>query len=256
MTQAFRNASNLKSIDLSSFDTSALIRATGLFRGCTSLTSIDLSNFDTRNVEKMDYMFYNCGALESITFGENFKVGNVDTMSFMFYHCSSLKSIDVSNWGEASRLYYVNNLFNGCASLTEFDSTGFIASPTDMGYMFNGCTNIVSINLSSFTRTGIARYQRLMCDCVHLKEAFIPNFDLSRFTDLNASANNPGRSEMFKNVGTQTNNGCDIYVNEVSYLSITEKNAGGYDPTYHHFRTPEGELWSDVLNNDDAVTEE
>ena len=56
--------SSLKSIDLSSFNTSNVKDIRGMFFGCSSLESIDLSSFNTSNVNNMDLMFYNCSSLK------------------------------------------------------------------------------------------------------------------------------------------------------------------------------------------------
>ena len=67
-----------------------------MFKGCSSLKSIDLSSFNTTNVNNMARMFSHCSSLESIDLSSfnTTNANNVKDMSWMFWGCSSLKSID------------------------------------------------------------------------------------------------------------------------------------------------------------------
>jgi surface protein len=66
----FRDCSSLKSIDLSSFNTTNVNDMESMFRKCKSLKSLDLSSFDTTNVSNMILMFSYCSSLKK----ENIKI--------------------------------------------------------------------------------------------------------------------------------------------------------------------------------------
>ena len=70
MSGMFCECSSLKSIDLSSFNTSNVKNMCMMFRYCSSLISIDLSSFNTSNVKNMSYMFDRCSSLKK----ENIKI--------------------------------------------------------------------------------------------------------------------------------------------------------------------------------------
>ena len=72
--------SSLKSIDLSSFNTSNVKDMICMFKYCSSLKSIDLSSFNTSNVNNMSYMFMNCSSLKLIDLS-SFNTSNVNDMS-------------------------------------------------------------------------------------------------------------------------------------------------------------------------------
>ena len=57
MGYLFRNCNNIKTIDVSSFDTTSVTSMLAMFYGCSSLTSLNLSNYDTSNVKSMNTMF-------------------------------------------------------------------------------------------------------------------------------------------------------------------------------------------------------
>ena len=65
-----------------------------MFNGCSSLKSIDLSSFNTSNVNNMSCMFNVCSSFESIDLS-SFNTSNVNDMSFMFSFCSSLQKENI-----------------------------------------------------------------------------------------------------------------------------------------------------------------
>ena len=67
-----------------------------MFSGCSSLKSINLSSFDTSSVTNMLNLFYNCSSLTSIDV--SFNTSNVMYLQSMLPGCSSLESIDISNF--------------------------------------------------------------------------------------------------------------------------------------------------------------
>ena len=79
-----------------------------MFSGCSSLKSINLSSFNTTNVKDMSGMFMNCSSLQSIDLS-SFNTTNVEYMNSMFYECFSLKkeNVKISNYGKKIlREYY------------------------------------------------------------------------------------------------------------------------------------------------------
>ena len=72
-----------------------------MFSGCSSLKSIDLSSFNTTNVNNMNSMFFYCSSLQSIDLS-SFNTTNVKSMSWMFEGCSSLKkkNVKIGNYGK------------------------------------------------------------------------------------------------------------------------------------------------------------
>ena len=79
-----------------------------MFYECFSLKSIDLSSFNTTNVNNMGNMFFECSSLKSIDLS-SFNTTNVNNMIFMFSGCSSLKKEKVKiNKSESKILSQLN----------------------------------------------------------------------------------------------------------------------------------------------------
>jgi surface protein len=62
----FRNCTNLKSLDLSNFNTSDVSDMSYMFANCEKLKLLDISSFNTSNATNIDGIFYCCKIEELI----------------------------------------------------------------------------------------------------------------------------------------------------------------------------------------------
>ena len=92
MSWMFSGCSSLTSLDVSSFDTKAVIWIGGMFSGCSSLTSLDVSSFNTSAVTDMVYMFDGCEKLTSLDVS-SFNTSAVTDMHSMFDQCTALETL-------------------------------------------------------------------------------------------------------------------------------------------------------------------
>ena len=120
-----------------------------LFSGIIGLKSVDLTSFDSSGCTDMTGMFSNCEHLESVNFG-NFEISSVRLMDKMFYNCKHLKSLDLSKFKTVS-LVSMESMFYNVRELISLDLTSFrTSSVTNMNDMFNGCDQLIFLNLFSF----------------------------------------------------------------------------------------------------------
>lgn len=258
MAGMFHSCQCLTDIDVTSFNTQAVTNMYQMFRD-TGIKSIDLSKFDTGNVKNIDYMFYGCSALESVTFGEKCQMTRVNDMDWMFANCTSLKSIDVSMFGDCNNINSLRDMFINCTSLTEFDATGFNVRVHAYGLrnMFNGCTSIKRIDLKSFYNNTLADFKGIVSGCTNLEYLDISNIDITKYTDMDYVTGNDGRKNMFLNAGAETENGCEIRVNEVSYTAIIENSKNvAYNSEYQYLMTADGEAWDEVIKDSETEVAE
>lgn len=106
---------SLKSIDISSFNTSNVTNMSNMFKQCSSLTVLDVSALNTSNVTNMSDMFSNCASLKSLDLS-TFDTNKVKDMSFMFFW-SALTSLNLSSF-DTSNVTNMNSMFQMCNSLT------------------------------------------------------------------------------------------------------------------------------------------
>lgn len=137
---------NLKTLNVSKFDTSQVTDMGSMFGGCSSLTSLDVSSFDTSQVTYMTDMFDSCSSLKFLDVS-NFNTSNVTSLSGMFNGCVSLMNLDVSNFN-TSKVIDFSFVFRDCKAVTKLDVSKFNTSQvTNMRYVFQGCTNLENILL-------------------------------------------------------------------------------------------------------------
>ncbi len=70
MSYTFCGCSDLTSLDVSGWDTSAVTNMCLLFGGCSALTALDLSGWDTSAVTYMVDMFKGCSALTNVRYAQ------------------------------------------------------------------------------------------------------------------------------------------------------------------------------------------
>ena len=145
----FEGCSDLRSVDLSGFDTRNVINMQGMFSGCSELIELNLSSFDIKNVEDMSSMFANCDNLMELDLG-GLNAENVSNMQNMFSGCYSLIELNLSGFN-TKKVTNMEEMFNGCNRLTNLDLSGFhTENVTDMDNMFENCYSLTELDLSAF----------------------------------------------------------------------------------------------------------
>ncbi|EAF4031999.1 BspA family leucine-rich repeat surface protein [Listeria monocytogenes] len=179
----FLRCSNLRELDVSGLDTSAVTSMNNMFQNCNSLEELDVSNFDTRSVTSMAYMFYRSAGLKELDVS-NFNTSSVTAMQGMFYDCSSLEELDVSHFDTRS-VTTMTFMFLNCANLEELDVSNFnTRSVTSMTYMFGGCTSLKELDLSNFNTSSVTAMYNMFQNSTSLEELDLSNFNTSSVTNM------------------------------------------------------------------------
>ncbi len=113
LSELFRDIGRqIKTLDLSGWNTSKVTNMNRMFHFCDSLESLDLSGWDTSNVEHMNWMFFYCGSLKSLNLS-GWDTSKVTDMCGMFSCCFRLRSLDLSGW-DTSNVKDMENMFYNC----------------------------------------------------------------------------------------------------------------------------------------------
>ena len=123
-----------------------------MFSNCINLKTLDVSSFNTINVNNMNYMFNGCSKLTTLNVS-NFNTSKVTNMSYMFSSCQNLTTLDLSNFN-TSKVTNMNSMFRYCRNLTTLDLSNFNTSNvTDMGNMFNSCNSLTTVKVTNCDET-------------------------------------------------------------------------------------------------------
>lgn len=176
----FSGCTDLSTIDLRNFSTSAITDMENLFSDCSGLNDIKLENVDTSNVTTIKSMFYNCSSLYSLDLS-NFNLNKITDMSYLLANCSSLVNLNIDGLTTPS-VTNMSYAFSNCSGLTSIDLTSFNISfdksiKTNISHLFENCSNITSINLSNWKITENTNISYLFANCTNLVSIDISSFD-------------------------------------------------------------------------------
>ena len=179
----FADCSNLATLDVSSWDTSAVTDMNRMFYRCSSLTTLDVSKWDTSAVTDMSSMFYNCSSLTTLD-TSNWDTSKVTGMGSMFHNCGKLTTLDVSKWN-TSAVKDMQWMFNGCRSLTTLDVSNWDTSAvTDMNRMFKNCSNLTTLDVSNWNAGAVTDMRYMFSDCRSLTTLDVSNWKISAVTNM------------------------------------------------------------------------
>lgn len=158
----FEGCNALQSITFGeNFDSNKVETMQNMFKYCYNLTSLDLSHFDSGALLNTHSMFEDCRKLSTLTLGSDFTLQKVTDLSYMFQLCLALQTIDLTYFDTDSAVD-MSSMF-GCDGDTELEEDESVAlssiifgsnfntsNVTAMRYMFGKCYNVKSLNLETF----------------------------------------------------------------------------------------------------------
>ena len=202
MSYMFQSCSNLAEIhNLEELNMTGCLKMQGMFAYCTSLTTlrlpdsfgqqctdakqmfmycknlqrIDMSGWKGAACKNMNGMFQDCTALEELIMPTEAFGGVCEDMSGMFQNCQSLRSLDLTQL-DASSCESMHSMFYNCVSLEALilpkENFGNVCK--DMSYMFAGCANLTSLDLSGLRGAMCENMSWMFTNCGALKELLMP----------------------------------------------------------------------------------
>lgn len=147
--------SELISVDISEFDTSAVTNIGYLFSEQHKLRSIKLG--DLSSVTIAYSAFFGCHSLTDIDFGDK-GMPMLKNLEDMFAECRSIKKLDLSNFKNLLAPY-LNNMFFDCHSLEELRIPKLVVGH-DIKRMFRKCSALKKIEMpkDETSRVNVEKY--------------------------------------------------------------------------------------------------
>ena len=102
-------------------------------------------------------------------------------------------------------------MFNKCSGLTSLDVSGFDTSNvTNMYYMFENCNSLKSLDLSSFNTSKVTNMYYMFQNCNSLKSLDLSSFNTSDVTDMSSMFSECSSLEYLDLSGWDTSNVTDM----------------------------------------------
>lgn len=151
------------------------------FQGMNKLTSlIYVENLNTSQVQDMDYMFYGCSSLTDLdlsSFDTSHVGGVTQTLSDEYTGGDDNSALYTTYICEG---YGMKSMFDGCSNLVNLNISSFNTSKVrNMSNMFNGCSSLENIDLSSFNTANVVDMAGMFKGCVKLERLDLSGFDIS-----------------------------------------------------------------------------
>ena len=103
-------------------------------------------------------------------------------------------------------------MFNGCSSLTTLDLSSFNTSKvTNMKTMFQNCSSLTTLNLSNFNTSSVTNMTYMFNKCSSLTDLNLSGFNTSKVVDM---------SRMFSECSTLTTTINIMNVDTTTYTSM------------------------------------
>lgn len=97
------------------------------------------------------------------------RVKSASSLNFLFFRCSNMTSIAGLENLDTSSATNMSTMFNGCSSLLSLDVSGFeTANTQNMSNMFNGCSRLTSLDLSSWNTANATNMNNMFSGCANL----------------------------------------------------------------------------------------
>ena len=176
--------SNLKTLDVSHFNTAAVENMEAMFNWCTALEELDVGNFITANVSNMAQMFSNCLKIKELDIS-GFDTSNVLDMHSMFNTCPEIETLDVSGF-DTSKVTDMGWMFNLCESLKKLDVSHFDTANVEcMDGMFNACSRLTQLDVGGFDTSNVQNFSNMFSLCIRLRKLDVSGFDTANAVGLN-----------------------------------------------------------------------
>lgn len=103
---------------------------------------------------------------------------SVTSFNYLFDGASNMKTLTFAKGMDTSKIQSMNGMFNSCSSLVSLDLSSFNTSNcTIFNWMFSDCRSLVSLDLSNFDMSKATSYDEMFVYCYELthikcKQAF------------------------------------------------------------------------------------
>ena len=110
-------------------------------------------------------------------------VGGVNATSYKVApDASGNWSIPVSKFEHVTTMY---EMFDGCTNLTSLNANGWNTEKvTNMSWMFNNCNKLTSLDLSHFDTSSVTNMKYMFCLCSKLTTLDLSHFSTEKVTDM------------------------------------------------------------------------
>lgn len=231
------NSALLEVIDLN-IDISKCTTLYNAFYNCISLEYFNMSMLgDFSNITSFEAMFKNCSKIKNVDFN-GLLTPSLWRINSIFENCYSLENCDLENVN-LSKVYYISGAFRNCYLLKNIylpKNMGLLKSnPYDMSYLFAGCRNLQSVDVSMLNTIGVSSMARIFWLCANITNIDLSSWDFDSVTNTyQMFANDPLLISIDLSNFNSANisNYEDMFISDDSLSKIIVKNCNATTKTW------------------------
>ena len=124
-------------------------------------------------------------SVTNVVFDSSFADARPTSCYRWFCYMNNLTSITGIEYLNTSNVTLMEYMFFGCRNLASLDLSGFdTGNVTDMTYMFSGCYNLTSLDLSVFDTGNVTKMVYMFYECSGLTSLDLSGFDTGNVTSM------------------------------------------------------------------------
>lgn len=123
--------------------------------------------------------------IKKVVFDSSFDKARPTDCSYWFWGASNLQSIEGFNYFYTEQVTSMKRMFSNCSNLVSLNLSTFSTdNVTDMSSMFEGCNNLKSLDLSKFATRNVKDFSRMFYGCSSLTALDVSKFSTPVATNM------------------------------------------------------------------------
>ena len=123
--------------------------------------------------------------ISKVVFDTSFANARPTSCYRWFQNCNDLTTIEGIEYLNTQNVTNMGFMFNGCSALRTLDLSSFdTKNVTNMEYMFKGCSTLNTLNLSSFDTKNVTNMEYMFKGCSALNTLNLSSFDTQNMTNI------------------------------------------------------------------------
>ena len=152
------------------------------------------------------------------------------TSSFMFQKFQSAETIDFGGYINTSKVTNMGSMFNGCSNLVELDVSNWDTSKvTSMGNMFYTCKNLTALDVSNWDTGNVTSMTWMFFSCNKLQELDVSNWKIDKVTNFENAFHGCSSLEELDVSNWNTENVTNMHGIFASCKSLTELDVNNFN---------------------------
>ena len=153
---------------------------------CGYKKTLGENEYELNSGENWPKWFTYASKISKVVFEASFANARPTNCYAWFVNFKKLTQIEGIENLNTENVTSMRNMFNGCSSLISLDVTNFnTAKVTDMRYMFYSCSKLTSLDVTKFNTEKVTNMSYMFYNCKALTSLDVTNFNSENVTNMN-----------------------------------------------------------------------